>query len=346
MIRKFEKIAGFNFVRTFAVYFVFLAHIINAQSDNQFVLLFIRSVSPGLTMSVLGFISGYLLVAKYESFDGAFYVKRFSRIYSSLFLCLSAVTILHLNMSYDVVNQHSIIHFMGLSFFMELFGVVNNSSLGGGLWFVTVIIILYLLLPLITTLYRHRMAFYHLLLVVFSCIILNTIMYGTASSWNIIIAFNIGCYIGINKDIDAFTEKTTLFYLFTTLVLLMTCVLSTSKIISYEFRTLLLPLYPLFAVPLLLKIGNNIKGYLKNIIDWLSGISYEVYILHFYFINKKFTDLFPSIESIFLQILIAFIIVLPIAFFISRLGNSISAIIGNYLLNNPEKITDEVSLKK
>jgi len=80
-----NKINGFDFIRAFSIFFIFIAHIIDKQCDNQTILLIGRAISPGLTMSMLGFISGYLLSSKYKtSFDGIFYIKRFSRIYSSL----------------------------------------------------------------------------------------------------------------------------------------------------------------------------------------------------------------------------------------------------------------------
>ncbi len=177
---KQNKIAGFDFIRAFAIFFVFMAHIINKQCDNQIILLIERGISPGLTMSLLGFISGYLLTRKYQkSYDGRFYIKRFSRIYSSIFICLTTVVIMHIMLGYDVINQHSIIHYMGLSFFIELLQVENKSSIGSGLWFITIIIFMYLLLPIISYIYCHKNKIYHLLFVVVVCLFLNHVMYST-----------------------------------------------------------------------------------------------------------------------------------------------------------------------
>ena len=293
-----KNIIGFDFIRAFAIFFVFIAHILNKQSHNSIILLIERSISPGLTMSVLGFISAYLLTSKYKKFNGSFYVKRFSRIYSSLIICLSLITVLHLFLSYDVINQHSIIHFMGLSFFMELFQVTNKSSLGGGLWFVTIIIIMYLLLPLMCQFYTHKYKKIHLLIIIFCCLFFNKVMYGVASSWNVAISFNIGCFIGLNSNIKDFFNKSLAYYALATCVLLVLSGLATSKIIPYEIKSLLLPFYPFCAIPMLYKIGNKITGAFKASIVWFSSISYEVYILHFYFINDKFSDIFPSIKSI------------------------------------------------
>lgn len=327
-----DKITGFDFIRAFAIFFVFLSHIIHGQADNARILLIAGSISPGLTMSVLGFISGYLLTSKHKDFDGVFYVKRFSRIYSSLITCLSVITILHLFLSYDVINQHSIIHFMGLSFFMNLFEVANKSSIGDGLWFVTIINILYLLLPLISKLYNHKYKYVHLVIVVLFSLFLNQVMYTTASAWNVIISFNIGCYVGLNSNIDFFTKKSFKFYLFSTSVLLILCGLATSKMISYEFRSLLIPLYPFFAVPLLFKIGNNLKGWLKSSVVAFSFMSFEFYILHFYFINENLLHLFPSIKSVYYHILISAIIILPVAYLNSKIAKYFSNVVSKYFL--------------
>lgn len=338
MRQEKNQIVGFDFIRTFSIFLIFMGHILNKQSQNDIVLLIERSISPGLTMSVLGFISGYLLTSKYDVFNGSFYVKRFSRIYCSLIVCLSLITILHLILSYDVINQHSIIHFMGLSFFMELFQITNKSSLGGGLWFITVIVMMYLLLPLICQLYTHKYNKIHLFLIIVLCLFFNTVMYGTASACNVIIAFNIGCFVGVNSSIEMFTKKTLIFYIFATSILLLLSGLSTSKTIPYEVRGLLLPLYPFFAIPLLYKVGNRIKGTLKLFVIWFSSISYEVYILHFYFINKNFLDIFPTINSIFPQIFISLIIVLPLAYINSKIGLYICDVINNYMFSSHKKI--------
>ncbi len=333
MNMKNDKVIGFDLIRAFAVFFIFFAHIINKQSHNETILLIWRSISPGLTMSLLGFISAYLLTTKYNSFDGEFFIKRFSRIYSSLIICLFAITILHLILSYDVVNQHSILHFMGLSFFMELFKVSNKSSLGAGLWFITIINIMYLLLPLISTIYKHKHSKIHLLLIVVLCLCLDKMMYGTSSAWNVVIAFNIGCYIGLNLKIETLSKKPLILYLIASLILLLICGLATSRIVPYEIRGFLFPFYPFIVAPLIYKIGNSMIGLAQQLVSWFSSISYEVYIIHFYFINKYFSDLFPSIKSIFLQISIAFLIVLPLAFIFSRTGSWLSRITNKYLIS-------------
>jgi peptidoglycan/LPS O-acetylase OafA/YrhL len=333
-----NRIEGFDFIRAFAIFFVFLSHIIVKQSHDELILLIIRSISPGLTMSALGFISAYLLVSKYNVFDGNFYVKRFSRIYSSLLVCLFAITILHKALSYDVINQHLIIHYMGLSFFLDLLSIPNKSSIGIGLWFVTIINIMYLLLPLARVIYRHKYSKAHLFIIILLCMFLNKFMYNAGSAWNVVMAFNIGCYIGINSNIEIFTQKSLLYFLFTTLLLLLLSALATLKILPHEVRNFLLPLYPFFAIPLLFKIGSSLKGRTKIVVAWFSSISFEVYILHFYFINEAFSDLFPAIDSIFFKIFMAIIIVLPLSYIFAKIGIFFGKTINEYLLFEQKEV--------
>lgn len=261
-----ERDIGYDFIRMFAICIVFMGHIIGRQIHSEPILLIIRSLSPGLTMSLLGFISGYLLVAKYDLFDGNFYIKRFSRIYSSLIICLLPIILFHIYLSYDVLNQHSVLHLMGLSFFMDLLHVPNKSSIGAGLWFITIINFMYLSLPLIKKVYSHEHSKIHLFLIIIFCLFFQTILWGSGSGWNVIISFNIGCYVAQNSNIKSLSKRSLMFYIVTTAILLLVCGLSTSKAISYEMRILLLPLYPFFAVPLLYKIGNRVAGKLRTIV--------------------------------------------------------------------------------
>ena len=58
-----KRIEGYDFIRSFAILVVFLGHALK-HSTNEVFLLAIRSLSPGLTMSLLGFISAALLSAR------------------------------------------------------------------------------------------------------------------------------------------------------------------------------------------------------------------------------------------------------------------------------------------
>ena len=73
-----ERIEAYDFIRSAAILLVFFGHILGNQITNGAVSLMLRSLSPGLTMSLLGFISAALLSAR-EHDSGAFLIKRFSR---------------------------------------------------------------------------------------------------------------------------------------------------------------------------------------------------------------------------------------------------------------------------
>lgn len=327
-----NKDIGFDAIRTFAIFFVLFAHAIDRQTNNENILLFFRSMSPGLTMSMLGFISGYLLINKSKSYDGLFFIKRFSRIYISLFICLSAISIWHFYLGYNVINQHSIYHFMGLSFFLDLFSVENQSSIGAGLWFITIIIIMYLLIPVIKTLYSHKNRLIHLVLIILGLLAMCNIFVRGTSGWNVIMAFNIGCFIGLNSNIESHCRKSVQLNFLSLILIVLVCGFATAKIIPYNIRMLLFPLYPFFAVPFFYNVGWVLKGWLLGVVSWFSGISYEVYILHFYFIENDFFKLLPGIKSVAIKVVISLVIVLILSWIFSKLSNQINKRVVSYFI--------------
>lgn len=336
LIEKRERIRGFDFIRITAILIVFLGHTIGNQRHNQYIELVIKILSPGLTMSLLGFVSGYLLSIKYQLlYDGLFYIKRLVRIFSSLFICLSFITILHAFLGKDVINQHSFFHFMGLTAFFDLFQVESQSSLGEGLWFVTVIVAMYLLLPMLSTILSHRNGNLHLFFIISFCLFLNfNISDGSASIWNVLMSFVIGVYMGVNDKLALILKHHPLPYILGTLMVFIVCGLATESIIPYAVREVILPIYPIVAVPFLIKISKLIPERIEAFIAILSGISYEIYLLHPYFIRANFLELFPGIHSLLLQVLIASTITCTLAFIFSRGSSFASQAILKYFHGN------------
>ncbi len=328
-----NRVIGFDFIRTFAIITVFIGHIVNAQSQNGTLSLLVRILSPGLTMSLLGFISGYLITNKNGlNYDGTFYVKRFVRIYIPLFLCLFFVSTLHLTMGKDIISQQLIFHFMGLSGFFDLFQLKNNSSIGLGLWFVTVIILMYLLLPFFSKLLSHKYGMIHLVLFILFFLLLNLMLSGVSSICNVIISYVIGVYVGVNRKIDLLLYRNTWIYACGTGLIFLICAFSIQKIIPYHLKNFLFPLYPVVVFPLLFKIGCNFPPIGCFLISAFASISYEVYILHFYFINNNLIELFPHIQGISMQTVVAFGITLPLAYILSKVASRLNRAILTYLL--------------
>lgn len=233
-----NRLEGYDFIRSVVILVVFLGHVLGKQATNEAVLLAIHSVSPGLTMSLLGFISAILLSSKDYDF-GTFLVKRFTRIYISLFLCLGVVLTAHFCIGKNVLTQHALLHFMGLSAFFDLLLVQNKATIGTGLWFVTAIVLMYLIFPFLQKLFRHKHGLFHLVSLIVSCTIAGFVMYGTTSIWNVVISFSVGAYLGSNGYASMFAGAGITRPLLGALGLFVIVILSSSGFLPHSVRGLL-----------------------------------------------------------------------------------------------------------
>jgi len=325
-----HRIEGYDLIRSFAILTVFLGHILNRQTDGV-IRLAVSSLSPGLTMSLLGFISAALLSTKKQDF-GPFLVRRFTRIYIPLFLCLSIVLVIHAFIGKHVVSQHTLLHLMGLSAFFSLFLVENRSTVGDGLWFITAIMAMYLLLPLLSTLFRHRNGLLHLAAAIVACTALNFLMYSTSATWNVVISFSLGVYLGVNGRLERVSRTGIVFPLVFSAGLATMAALATVKILPYAVRGLLFPLYPLAFVPLFFFIAKSLPKSVTRAATFFAGLSYGFYILHFYFINDGLRDLFPESLNLPSQIGIGFGITLVLAYVLSVVASRLRRAADGYLL--------------
>jgi len=336
-----KRIEGYDLIRSLAIVVVFFDHALKNSSD-EVVLLAIRSLSPGLVMSLLGFISAALLSAREYDF-GSFLVKRFTRIYIPLIFCLSVILSAHallgmkvMEMSHagHVMAQHTLFHFMGLSAFFELLEVDNTTTIGGGLWFITAIVLMYLLFPLLQKLFRHPRGLVHLYCFIALCTGLNFVMYGTQSIWNIIISFAVGVYCGVNGHMKRLTDPGTSIVVpfLGSIGLLIVAALATAHVLPFSIRGLLFAFYPLAFVPLLFAVSRTLPAPILAASGFFAGLSYEFYILHFYFVNDSFGDFFPASTPLYGQVLIAFPVTLVLAYAISKGAAWLRNVADRYLL--------------
>ena len=325
-----DRIAGYDLIRSIAILIVFLGHILEKQAASGTVLLAVRSLSPGLTMSLLGFVSAALLSLK-EVSPGAFLVRRFTRIYIPLGMCLLAVLCAHAVLGKKILTLHVLLHVMGLSAFFNLFLVENKATIGAGLWFITVIVILYLLLPLLQTLFRHPRGLAHLLALVLACTVLHFLI-GVESTWNVVISFSVGVYFGVNGKINQLVNVGTSRAFLGCFVLIGVTALATAGVLPYEVRSLLYALYPLAFIPLLFTIVKWLPNPIVTASSFFAALSYEFYILHFYFINQGFQDFFPIQVGLITQIVISFATTFMLAYAISRAAARVRTVADRYLL--------------
>ena len=245
-----NRTAGYDVIRSFAIIVVFLAHSVRYQARNSVLDLILYSLSPGLTMSLLGFISGVLLTKKYGTiYASEYFIGRFTRIYSSLFVCLTVLSLYLTLLGKTVANRDSLLHFLGLSGFFSLFDVQSKSPLGTGMWFVTTIMAMYLLLPLLVIVLSHKNGFRHLFVIIVLFTWLDSVIYGSMSTWNVAIAFTIGSYVGLKGTHDWF-ERVSVFSIVLAVIVLTLSALATVDIIPrYQTHRMLFALYPIAFVP-------------------------------------------------------------------------------------------------
>jgi len=326
-----HRIYGYDLIRTISILIVYLAHILSNQLSGEFALLLVRTFSPGLTMSLLGFISGSLL-ARTENNLGVFFLKRFSRIYTSLFLCLTCVSLYHYFLGKGVLSQHALLHFMGLTAFFEIFIVKSKAAIGEGLWFITAICLMYILLPLLIILFEHRRGTLHFILIVLGCTLLHLTMYGTQSLWNVFISFCLGVYLSVRDFLPRLIEVKPKYSLPLAITLLIICGLSKSKILPYPVQSFLFVFYPFAFVSLFFAISGKLPKWVITPVLFFASISYEFYILHYYFANKNFYEIFPASFGLFLHIIISFTITCFLSFVLSRSATKLRKIVIEYLV--------------
>lgn len=313
---------GLDFIRTACILIVFFGHILNKQLPGSIPAVIDQTLSPGITMSLLGFISAVLLSGQANS-DGEFLFRRFTRIYTSLVLTLLFILFIHFLEGKDIFHQHTLFHLLGLSGFITLFAGENHSTIGAGLWFITAILIMYVLFPLIKLLFQHRYRKYHLAFLIVTFTVLDVVTYGTASTFNVFIAFTIGVYLSETNAVERLSKWSFKKSVLVASVTYLLVLLATVHIIPYNLRHYFFALYPIAFVPFALNISSRLPEIIARPVTWFSLISYEFYVLHFYFINNRFYEFFPRTMGLFSHILISFAISTGLAYVFSKAANKL-----------------------
>jgi len=269
--------------------------------------------------------------------------KRFTRIYSSLILCLIVILTIHALLGKKVMEmshaghikaQHTLFHFMGMSAVFEMLEVDSEVTIGSGLWFITAIIMLFLIFPLLQKVFRHPRGLVHMVLFVALCTMLNFVTYGGQAMWNVIISFAVGVYCGVNGYTTRLTDTGARLVvpLFGCVGLLTVAVLCTAHVLPTSIRSLLFAFYPLAFVPVLFAVAQKLPRPVLVAGSVFAGLSYEFYILHFYFLNDGFKDFFLASTPLYGQAIIAFVITAVLAYVISKGAARFKQMADNYLL--------------
>lgn len=325
-----ERIAAYDLARSSAIIFVFLGHIVLEQTTLFPLVVVFDTLSPGLTMSLLGFVSGALLSVRTEE-TGAFLLRRFTRIYIPLFTCLFAIMIIQTINGTAAWHLHLVLHLLGLSGCFEVFPHLNEASVGPGLWFVTTILCMYLLLPALKRLFRHRRGLLHLAVIV----VLSLAGYRwlhTAGAWNVVIAFCIGTYLGVTDRLDALRRRPVLPYALAACCVLAVAALASARVIPYWTRGLILPFYPVVFMPVFFMVARIMPRWCLRASSLFAALSYEFYILHFYFINRRFDEFFGGSLGLALEIVIGFVVTLALSAILHAVDTRLRRPVDRYLL--------------
>lgn len=116
---------------------------------------------------VFAFSSGYFTAAIYgpNVQRRQFWSKKLKRLGLRFWLILAFLVVVIALEGKTVLHWHTLVHFMGLSGFLNWAGLPSESGLGLGLWFFTLLLIFYLAYPFLAQAMRTKSAAYGLVIV-------------------------------------------------------------------------------------------------------------------------------------------------------------------------------------
>ena len=341
------RVQAYDLARSFAIIVTFLGHAVIGHTGLYWLDRSFATLSPGLAMSLLGFVSAALLSGRDHGATGdsntrgsrgggRFLVRRLTRIYVPLVVCLAAVLVMQSVIGTARINDHTAIHFMGLSWVFSLLSVANKASVGGGLWFVTAILAMYLLLPALRILFGHKRGLLHLIFVVVLCIVINRRVEVGDENWNVIIGFCVGTYLTVSGRMEGLLRRPVWLWALLGTALLAICAVATVGDIPFWFRSLLFPFYPVIFVPLFFAFARHVPRPVTRVATLFALVSYEFYILQFYFINKPLVDLTGASLPLPAAVAIGFVLTLVGACVLYRPDSWLRARVERYLLVLPK----------
>ncbi|WP_020652677.1 acyltransferase family protein [Massilia niastensis] len=130
---------------------------------------------------------------------GAFWKNKIQRLGIRYWFILGVLSVLLILQGKEVFHWHSLVHFMGMSGILNLFGA-SESGLGRGLWFFTLLLLFYVLYPYTAKrLIASRETPFLLAIVVAALLLVNQEVRLGFSLWLTMIGFILGMYIGVNR---------------------------------------------------------------------------------------------------------------------------------------------------
>lgn len=117
-----------------------------------------------------------------------------------------------------------------------------------------------------------------------------------------------------------------------TVAVLGVAALAAAGVIPLRLRELVFPFYPLAFVPLFFFVAGKMPRPVARAVGFFAILSYEFYILHFYFIGRGFDSLFGSAIGLTGELAISFVVTLLLALLLSKVAARFRQGVDRYFL--------------
>jgi hypothetical protein len=241
----------------------------------------------------------------------AFWKNKLRRLGVRYWLILSVLAIFLVAQGRDVLHWHSIVHFVGLSGVLNLFGP-SASELGRGLWFFTLLLLFYAAYPLLAPrLAASARATFVMVACTAGLLALDQLIQVGFSLWSTMLGFLVGIYVGVNRlRLNATVLNAA--------IITIPIVLAVANVALHikDFNMLLL-----YAFALALSLRLTLPGLVLGGLSFLVAIEaclLEIYLIHSYLFSR------PTGYGV-IDFLISIIVIVGAAIFLNRAGNRLVA---------------------
>ena len=275
-------------------------------------------VPTAISLFLFGFSSGYFTSMRYPykvDID-RFWKSKFYRLVPRLFIINLFLSILFLCQGKTgIFSWHTIIHFLGLSGFLNWLYIQNQSPFGMGLWFFTVLLLFYMIYPFLAALKQNKYIEFCFLTVVL--IALSWLQFHIKFGyqlWLTAFSFIAGVYFSNRSECINPLVLMGLGALAFILIVIFNVIFN-MKDYNYYFIVILSITSGLFLLVWPLP-SIIVKG-----ISWMDAMVLEIYFIHPYlFIHY---DRYSKITLFFFSV----IIILVISYLLSKAGRFVETLI-------------------
>lgn len=320
---------GVSTARVLALFMILICHLGTRYGVGFIAELFVIGVE------VFFFISGYLSYAHNKNYSVQWFLKRLIRLFMPIAVFSLIIIIIAKLICSDVSIaglQHCALGYYGLS---KILPGLSFHGMDGfqHLWFVTVIILCYLGLPLVSRLREKLNSLW-------SCIAVLLLIQLILAAFNVRFSYFTVFYSGwLFKAFDFRLDsvKKTVYLnlvLIVSFALRLACRMFFDK--TWLYLQLVIPLTngidalcifcDVYAFINLIGFGRK-DSLLRRTVEWLEGISYEVYLVHYVFIEG-----FLNVFNLHLNEALKVIIFFGVSFVAAWLVNLICRPLNNYTM--------------